>query len=247
MYRRDNPIQEFVKSVLYGFCSMPRMILEVMIRTSLGRRYFSFTLAMMAMLVMMAFPAFINYAPWNYYTPDFGDFLLKNLTWYCFIAIYFVYCLKHRSAQKARAASEFDLQHFTRSSGDILSVFTKLRLFGKPVTTREIETIVEPAFFTMISIVLLILGQAVGWLILFCAICYSISYYGAYWQGDEIILDVIDERIVNEGFFNVFVDGEDDTTHKGFRHRGARPSNREFRKNIADDMFGDDDEAAPAI
>ncbi|MGX5858305.1 hypothetical protein ACWKW6_31905 [Dyadobacter jiangsuensis] len=245
LYRRDNPIKEFVASVLYDLCSIPRMILEVMIRRSFGKRYFSFTLAMIVLMVLIAIPAFIAYGPWNYYTPAFGEFILKNLSWYAFLLVYLISCLRRRR-EKTLAAGEFDFDFFTRASGDILPGFTRLRPFGRPATLREIETIIEPLFFAAIGLVLIALGQAIGILIVFCAVGYSISYLGAYWRGDDILMDIIDERIVNEGMFEIFVDGDEHSTHKGFRYRGPRPPDREFRKNLADDMSGDDDDDAAA-
>ena len=56
VFRRKNVIKEAILDLFLSTCSVPRLLLEVFIRTNMGERYFSFSTAIIATTVLAILP-----------------------------------------------------------------------------------------------------------------------------------------------------------------------------------------------
>jgi hypothetical protein len=90
------------------------------------------------------------------------------------------------------------------------------------------------------------MGQPIGWLLMLCSIIYSLSYRAAYNQGDNFIMDRIDEQICNEESVKSFVDDDSEGGGRGFNFRGRRPANPDARRRVAE-MFMEEEEIVEAL
>ncbi|MEA5260311.1 hypothetical protein VB264_21105 [Arcicella aquatica] len=134
----------------------------------------------------------------------------------------------------------FDFARFSLSPGVINPAFYDFNINGETPTTRQVCTLLEPAFFLGVGIVLALLQQRVGYLLIFCSIVYSLSWMGAYYRGDQFVMDKIDELIVNEELVDSFVNGREPEETRGFGHYGKIPDNIDFRRKVVNSFFEDD-------
>ena len=252
VFRRKNAIKEFLLTFFLGVASWPRLLLEVFIRKNFGERYFSFSTAIIMTVILAIFPYAIaqaqSYSSFGGGGISFWSFVGHNLTWYIFLALFIIVCLRRRHEVK-RLPSVFDFERFSLSAGIVNPAFFTIKLGGKDPDIRTVETLIEPAFFLIIGVVLALMAQSVGVLIVVCSIIYSLSYFGAYYIGDNFIMDKIDEMICNENLVASFVDGRKPEETKGFNAYGRKPDNKEFRRRVVDSFFEDDEgnEAAEAM
>lgn len=246
MYSRPNPIKAFLSDLFFTICSYPRLVLEVFIRKNFGERYFSLPIAISMFLLLLMLPLIEMIAPWSYRHPSLLTVILNNITWYAFTGLFLAKSLQ-RYKEIKRIASEFNLRKFTKSGGDLHPAFFNFKFNGKRVSIRTIETLVEPAFFMLIGITLIIFAQKIGIVISLFSLLYSLSYYIAYWRGDTIILDMVDQIIVNEVMFDVFTDNDDRASKDGFRVFGNAPVNPHLRSKVANNMRGVEDEAFEVV
>lgn len=240
MFRRHNVIKEFFFNLFFSICSGPRLLLEVFVRKNFGERYFSFSTAIGLAFLLALLPLFFATAFYLKGDAGFGTFILHFLTWYAAIAAFVYMSLKRRNEIK-RLPSVFDFARFSLSAGNLDNRFLDFNLQGRRFTIREVETTVEPAFFFIIGLGLMLLAQPIGLVIMFCAICYSVSYFATYWKGDNFIMDKIDEMILNEEYTNSFVDGMDPEDTRGVRYYGRVPVNPEVRRQLVDSIIVDTD------
>jgi len=240
MFRRHNRFKEFVYNFFRGICSIPRLLLEVFVRRNLGERYFSFSTAMLMAFILFIVPMIVvDYYPYAKQW-SFWGFWGRFLTWYIYVGGFIYMCIQRRR-EVSRLPSVFDFGRYSLSTGSYQAFFTKYIIGGRTVDIRLTETIIEPAFFGLIGLALMIIGQPVGFLILICAICYSLSYFATYWQGDNFIMDKIDEMILNEEYVNAFVDGMDPDDTRGVRYYGRAPVDPEVRRQMVDSIIVDTD------
>jgi hypothetical protein len=149
-------------------------------------------------------------------------------------------CLRRRSEVK-RLPSVFDFERFSLSTGEVNPFFTDIKINGKPFDRREIETLIEPAFFLAIGIILTLMAQTIGPVIIGCSIIYSLSYVGAYYLGDQFVMDTIDEMICNAELVDSFVNEHAPEETKGFNAYGRRPADPDFRRKVVDNFFEDEE------
>ncbi|MEA5426389.1 hypothetical protein [Arcicella lustrica] len=243
LYKRTNVIKETLLSIFFGIGSGPRLLLEVFIRRNMGERYFSFSTAIFLLVVLSIIPAFSQYGfaifskvQMSYYQFNLFSFLGKNLTWYIFLGA-FLYCSIERRKEVKSLPSVYDMARFSLSAGTIHREFCSLKFGGNPVEIRTIETLIEPAFFFVIGFMLWVFDQNVGNLLMFCSVIYSLSYKAAYYQGDNFIMDHIDEMICGEELSAVFIDGKKPEEARGFSFYGHRPANIQTRRRVAETFF----------
>lgn len=246
MFRRRNAFKEFLLGLFFSLCSVPRLLLEVFIRRNFGERYFSFSTGMIAIFILSIIPALNSWlmnlvagllSARSSYGIDlhygWPQFLLNYLTWYIFLGAFFVMCIRRRNEIR-NLPSVFDFARFSLSTGLIHPGFLNYKYHGRPLSIRQIETVLEPGFFLVIGLALWLLQQSIGTLLVFCSICYSMSYRAAYYNGDNFVMDKIDEMISNEELVSSFVDcrGAQDT--RGFNYYGRRPADPELRRKLAE-------------
>ena len=239
--QRKKVIRDFSTLVLSILFVWPRNLLEVFIRKSFGERYFSIVQSFLLALFLFLIPISIDKVSSLYgYKTSLPEIFLKNITWYIFLGGFIYYCLKRQKEIK-REPGVFDFEKFSLSAGIINPYFRTVKLNGKEVTSRQIATLVEPAFFLVIGIVLTAMMQKVGILLVFSSLGYAGSWYISYLQGDHFIMDKIDQMICNEEMVASFVDGRRPDQTRGFEPFCRRPADDEFRRKVADFMMPEDD------
>lgn len=244
-FRRENVIKSFLFDLMMKLSSYPKLIIEVVLRKNFGRRYFSLTSALTVLILILAIPVFSHRLTsfiGKYYGESSGFWEIYG-TWYVYAVIYAYFAFR-RWLEVKYSPSAFDFTKFSLYAGDIDLRFSKIDFFGKP-DIRIIETLFEPAlYFVFGGLLYFLLGQNVGMLFMVCSVFYSISYRAAYKQGDDFILDKIDEALMNEQFGNAFIEGFYGPRAKGVTYYMQKPTSRSLREKMTDsivvDNYGDD-------
>ncbi|GAB4002090.1 hypothetical protein GCM10028807_59940 [Spirosoma daeguense] len=246
MYRRRNVIKEALLAFFLGLSSYPRMLIETLIRRDMGERYFSFSGAMTLAALLGMLPLFMMKGLGRLY----GEmttvrFLVTYTSWYLYLAV-FVYMAIQRRDEIKRLPGIFNFARFTLSTGIIHQWFWDVEWNGKRLDRRTIETLLEPGVFFCSGMILWFSGQPIGFVLVISSIFYSFSYRAAYHEGDNYIMDKIDERICNEELVNTFMDKNDNATARGFHFYGRRPADPEDRRRVAE-MFMEDEETVEVM
>ncbi len=247
VFQRKNIIKDFLLRLFLSAASYPRMILEVFIRRNFGERYFSFVTAITIFIILLILPAIFSEYQFNSYHFEGWEILKDNKLWYIF-ACAFLYVSYRRKLEIKRLPSVFDFARFSLSNG-ILHPFLLEELFKRKVfSIRQIEIYIEPLFFLIIGVFFGLIGQPfLCILIITCSIIYSLSYSGAYYFGDQFIMDKIDEMIASEEMVNSFVNDVDPSETRGFYVYGRKPSDQEKRQKLYEYYLSDDDDEAIAL
>ena len=241
MSRQNNLLQNMY-SMFITLASFPKLILEVFIRIRFGERYFNLGSAFGAAFFMFLIPLAAHSVSnvLTYHNEfQFGKFLFHYLTWYVYLAVYLRLCFKHYQTTK-RVAGEFDFNWYSKSSGIINARFFKLRIKGNKPTVRQVEIFIEPLFFFLIGLVLIIFQQPLGLLLITCSIIYCMSYAALYNQGDQFILNMIDQKILNEELEHVFVDDKNVEDARGVSMRTKKPGKKDLRSELYNEMIVED-------
>jgi len=233
---RSNPIKLFIYSLFANFVCAPRLLLEVHTRSQFGERYFSFSRAWIYAFLLGAPPIF--YLVLGIFKPYFfdftvWDFFLHYTTWYVFIYLFLKKCIEHRKEIKKYKA-EFDFKRYTISSGVIDQRLVNFKYKGRTFDSRTIQTIIEPGLFLIMGLGLTILTQWIGIVIMFCSICYSVSYFFSYKLGDDAIMDIIDNIIANEQTSRIIREGKKSAETNGFEMNCELPNDPELAAKLSD-------------
>lgn len=230
---RQNKLKFAILNFFFAICSYPRLVLEVFIRKDMGERYFNLASAITTAVLLILIPQFIFYS----YESKWHEILWDHKIWHLFIVVFLVFSLL-RHKESWRPDSTFDLSRYSRSSGTTLKIFDNI---NTKATQREIETIYEPTPFALLGILLMFTGQALlGSLFILCAIVYSLSYYGAYMNGDNLILDKVDEIIFNEEMSGIFIKNQ--PARRGVNpFFTKRPATEELGERIYNTMVDEDE------
>lgn len=237
---RNNALKEIVLNFFFALSSGPRLILEVFIRKNFGCRYFFMASAYTAAAILAIVPLISNGILYiftrygGYRFPD--NFWLDHIFWYGFIAAFLVMSYK-RNREVKNGPSIFDLAKYSYCTGAIDKRFYDLG--GKKWTVREIETFVEPAFCFIIGVLILSIDNNLGWLIVISSICYSLSYRGAYYNGDNYIMDILDKQILGEGLVKNVLEGKQGEDANGVQVYGRLPVSLEVRRKLLPHFFED--------
>ncbi|OJV55775.1 MAG: hypothetical protein BGO31_16910 [Bacteroidetes bacterium 43-16] len=240
LYQRKNLIKEFLLNLFIELSSHPRMVLEVFIRKKMGRRYFRTSTAITVAVALFIIPFF-----WSNLRQDFIQIISDNWLWYLFIPVFLFFSfLRYKDIKHIK--SQFDFNHFSLSTGEIHPLFHKIKINGKPFSVRTIEIFLEPLLFFLIGLFLIFIDQnSLGWLLVICSAIYSLSYSGTYMHGDNFILDRIDNIISGEEIYRTFV--SDDEPSRGFRFYGDKPTSKEMREEVLENIIVDDEEITDAV
>lgn len=241
VYRRTNILADGLLHIMQMLLSWPCLIVEVFLRSHMGRRHFSMVSAILAFALLIVIPVVVaRMGSMGYYGGGgFGYILGKNATWYAF-ALAFLGFSFYRRKEIGSKTSEYDYGHFSLSSGESLPLFDRLENYGLKVNPRRTAIFYEPAVFLIAGLLLAVMGQAVGLLLMFCGLCYSWNNVLAYRRGDDFILDKIDEAICKEELAANFLGEKKASQSRGFNFYGFRPGNPDLRRKIVD-SFSDDD------
>jgi hypothetical protein len=238
MFQRTHHFKAIFLSFFVAISSWFRVPIEVITRRHFGQRYFLFPLCVYIALALAAMPI----VAFNTGTYTLWDMIEHNLTWYGFIVL-FLRNSYDRYLEVRREPGVYDFERFSLSPGIIHAWFYKLELFDLKPTTRIIAIYLEPGLFLLAGIILALLQQNIGYVFIVCSIIYSASWAGAYYMGDEFILDKIDDLITSEELTNTFVHNRPPKETKGFEVDGTKIKNPEFRRKLAESMI----EEEPAV
>lgn len=240
VFKRTNTFQEAFLGLFLAISSWPRLLLEVFIRRNFGERYFSFSGSVFIAVLLGVYPILKvsgvrMFRSYSYYgqDSDYGGFFLHYATWYGFLVAFLVMASR-RDNEIKQLPSVFDFARFSLSSGHLHPRFLNFTIGDRRLSIRTIETLIEPAFFFFIGLALWIFGQGIGVVIVLCSIIYSLSYQAAYHQGDNFVMDKIDEMICNEELVKSFVEGRDPSETRGVNFQGRRPADPEIRRRVAE-------------
>lgn len=244
VFQRRNVIKEAFLNLFMDGALFFRLIIEVFIRKNMGRRYFRLSSAIWTAIFLAVIPFLSMLLPMlnmSYYDPSFWDTIKEFWLWYGFIGL-FLYFSFLRQKDIKHIQDVFDMEHFTKSSGDIHPFYRSLKPNEKSFTVRQLETIIEPLPFLLLGILLFLFGQKLlGGLFVLSAFCYAMSYRYAYMIGDNFIMDKIDEIICNKQLNEVFVHGKQPS--QGFNFFGTIPKSKEFREQVYKNMVEEDGES----
>lgn len=241
MYARRNMIKDFILGIFFKLSSYPRLLLEVFIRKNFGERYFNLASVITAAVVFAYLPWFVHVTSlfWRGNLGHTGGFWPKYASWYIFL-LAFLYFSYRRWQEVKRNPSAYDFAKFTLYSGDIDSRFRNLKISRNEASTRTIEILYEPVLFFILGILLLLLGQGAGTMLIICSIFYSLSYAAAYKQGDDFIMDIIDQIILNEEMESAFINDEGAEETRGVRFYLHKPNGEDLRRATSSWITADD-------
>lgn len=242
LMRRQNVLKSFILDAFLGIASYPRLLLEVFIRKNFGQRYFSIATVVTISIIMALSPLIgdkLSSLRSQDYGGNRGSFWGHYATWYLFLFA-FIYFAWLRWREVKINSSIFDFSRFSLYSGNIHPFFRNLKIAGKTQSIRSIETLLEPTLFFLAGVALLIIGQKLGILLMISSIIYSISYSAAYKNGDNFVMDKIDEIIMNEELTNAFVDDMGAENTRGVRFHMRKPKAKAMRKKLAESFLEND-------
>ncbi|WP_259015512.1 hypothetical protein [Emticicia fluvialis] len=181
---------------------------------------------------------------------EFGDFvitfwkfsILQMASWFI-VSIWLLIAGRQRRLEIKRLPSVFDMARTSVYSGDIHPFFIRWSGKNKEPDLREIETKLEPGFFFLLGLALVLLLQPIGLVLIFCSLAYGLHYRLLYRLGDTFIMNVIDNKLFNEEKEEAFVELGINNA-KGVRYYGRKPADPDLRRELADEFT--DDEIAVA-
>lgn len=242
---RPDVVKQVTSEVFMQICSWPRLLLEVFSRKNLGVRYMNMLTAVLLIIGLSLLPLFITLGyrllGGGFHSATLStDFYFRYATWYLYLGIYFIVCLKRKN-EISRRPSVFDFSQYTKSAGVIQPFIRNIKWKGKVVDIRTFETIIEPSLFFIIGLALWVFKQNVGMLIMICSFFYSMSYFAAYHKGDEFIMDKIDETICKQDIGYTMLEGREPSEERGLRFYGTLPIDPANRKLLAESFFEEDE------
>ncbi|PAW93161.1 hypothetical protein CKK33_06495 [Mucilaginibacter sp. MD40] len=234
VFKRVNLIKVAILGFFLAIASWPRLILEVFFRRKMGERYFSLATSI-TLFVLMFFgsnlPHYSYYGGWSF--PDPSEIFSKSPSLSLF-ALAFLAMSIMRYKEIKREPGVFDFAKFSMYSGDILPFFYNIKINGTEPTRKTIATIYEPLVGFIIGVLLTLFHSPVGIILMVCSIIYSVSYCGAHYQGDQFLMDMIDEMLCNEDLTETLVEGTRPEDKRGVEFFGTPPNNKKFRRVLAE-------------
>jgi hypothetical protein len=229
-HQKKNDVTSIFNLLLTAFASLAKRLCDVFVRTNMGERYFS-TLMSSILIIILAIAPFIFSRGFN---TDILEIILSNPSWYIFVALYIFFCIK-RYKELRRDTSLFDFTKFSLSTGDTLPLFEKVNIKGVPANPRQIAVLLEPVFFFIIGVLLILFKQEIGLVITVSSICYWFTNYTSFLEGDNFVLDIIDDKICANYFINDFANGSNSAN--GFSPTFRWPADPNLRRTIVDGVF----------
>lgn len=250
--KRVNFIKVLIFRYFFPLAVFFRVPLEIFFRKEMGHRYYSapFTLVIGLLLFLVPFYVVGNGHPFyalNHLSDlNWSEFLKAFSTWFIFLG-FFAYFGFKRWKELENGPSPFDGERLTTSSGymeDYYAKFIPKYLLQNP---RRCDIYGEPFPFLIAGLVLSYFGQAIGVLMILCSIIYCLSYLGAYFSGDDYLMEIIDNEVLGDNGIAAFMDDENVANRHGIQFYMKRPSSEELRRKFAQKMFNDEDDNEPPV
>lgn len=238
--KRQNLLRDFVLSFFLSLSSYPRLLIEVFIRKDFGERYFRLSSAITVFVIVASLPLLSRFFTEDYSEEGETSFLTGSLTLYIYLCAFMFFSIK-RHMETRRNPSVFDLEKYSLYNGTIHPFFNDLKIANKSVPTRLIETVLEPAPFFIAGVILSLLHQQLGGLLIFCSVFYSLSQVAQYERGDNYVMDMLDQMILNKGLEDAFVNDVSPEENMCIRPLGRKPADREMRRRLLSNMMEEEE------
>lgn len=227
-YKRRNYLQYLITSRLSIITDKSRMLLEPFLRKHMGARYFSFSNCLLLTLFLAVVPIGIEkLSAWYHSFITGSPFYFSNngrwLLWYGFLICHLLMALKRKSESRPKV-SEFDTSAHSLDLGSSHTWLSSLHFPGLETTPRRIEILYEPALFFLPGILLMLLGNPLGWLLVIASIGYSVSYIQAYAEGDNSVYNDFDKVHGNSLTRDILTGFEPDAQKPNTRFSRNKPS-----------------------
>jgi hypothetical protein len=235
VFRRNNVIKTFILDSALKIASYPRLIIEVFIRRNFGRRYFKLssviTVTFLLFFVPFLMQAILSFSASYNYEYQRQVFWQYHRLYYFFIPVFLGFGI-YRWFEMKRNKSRNDFNSFSLYTGDRLLLFDNLIVTNKRITDRLVDTIIEPAPFVIVGIILMLFNQRLGDMLFISGLLYGLSYAAQYKIGDDFIMDKTDEIILNEEMENVFVNDQKPDKSRGVRFYTTKPDSKSLRRKL---------------
>lgn len=241
-YGRQNRILRIILHTFLILSSYPKLVMEVFLRRDMGERYYNLASAMTAAFLLICVPIAMSNGGLREF--DLSGAIGSQPLWYLFCAVYIAFSFR-RWWEIRRGPSVFDFGKFSFCTGKIWSKFYDIRLFGQKPSPRTIEVWYEPLLFFIAGILLMMIGQLLGGLFVFCAVFYSVAYSASYMLGDHLIMNIIDKKIMNEDMQRDLI-SDSDYGHRGTKWYIRKPNTKEGREELAN-MFLQEEDASEVV
>ncbi|MCX2495239.1 hypothetical protein OQX63_17245 [Pedobacter sp. PF22-3] len=236
--KRTNPIKAIFLSMFNIGVGMPVTICETFTRKDFGIRHWNIGWPILYSILLILIPIY-GLSPAQIFQTGAAEF--DNFIWYLFVAAFVYKSVMHWLDQRHNP-STFDFGKHSYYGGKLDKRLLEFKFDGKKLDIRTIETIIEPAFFFCIGLILFFLHLSVGFLLLFASIGYSASRFMDYHLGDEKVLDIIDSIIIKEDYEDAFMNEISEDNSRGLNIPSRRPKSMENRRKVVEEMFLQDDE-----
>lgn len=238
--RRQNVLRDFFLSIFSMFSGYPRLMIEVFIRKDFGERYFKISSAITAFIIFAATPFLLQRFEDAGEEETRRSHVAGNLALYIYLGLFIVFSIK-RHMETRHNPSVYDTEKYSLYGGTIHPLFEKIRISGKKPSIRLIETVLEPLPFFIAGVILWMLNQSLGILLVASSIFYSLSYVALYNQGDNYVMDMLDQMIMNEMLEDAFVNDQDPSKTKGVRTMGRKPADADIRREVFKGMMEEEE------
>lgn len=247
VFKRENVLASNIFFIMMSLASYPRLLLEVFLRKNFGVRYFRFSSALTVAVLMILFPLMADLLPGLFRMRHLGSQQQGILSWLESYATWYIFTVAYMGAAFFRlreiiaAPSVFDFGKFSYYSGNINPLFIQASPLGHRLSIRQIECFAEPLVFLLLGLLLKLFGQPLGQLLVVSSIIYCLSYVGAYRRGDDFVMDLIDETLINENIVEAMTEDGAENKH-GVRIYANKPNSKELRRKLAESTIEDDGE-----
>lgn len=238
--QRKNVLREFFLSIFSMFSGYPRLMIEVFIRKDFGERYFKISSAITAFVIFAAAPFLLQWFEDAGEEETRRSHVAGNQMLYIYLGLFILFSIK-RYLETRHNPSVFDTEKYSLYGGTIHPGFKRIKIFGTKPSIRLIETVLEPLPFFVAGVILWMLNQSLGILLVASSIFYSLSYVALYDQGDNYVMDMLDQMIMNEMLEDAFVNDQDPSKTKGVRTMGRKPADEDIRREVLKGMLDEEE------
>lgn len=237
--RRRNLLYENLLAIFLSLSAIFRVFIENIIRRSMGERYFSYVGSIIICWILVIYPIVITGLVGIFFSlskVDWETLFKQYTTWYAY-TWFLIKCTKKRRQEVLREPSVFDFKRFSLSGGYLEEFYIQFIPKKILLNPRKCDIIGEPLPFFIVGLLLMIMSQPLGYIFVVSSIIYSISYVAAYYNGDNLVMDMIDEIILNEEMESSFVGDEEMSQNRGVQFFMRKPNGEELRRKTVDSFF----------
>lgn len=243
-FKRFNILKEVIFGFFISICSYPRMPIEAILRKRMGIRYFGVMSTITVATMLFFIPYIITYRT----LLPIGEVIKHELLWYLFLAV-FLYFSYLRWQEVKHKPGIFDFSRYTLSAGYTHPRYRNfwISILGKNPNPRTLYIYLEPLPFLLAGLLLCYMGMLLGYLLVFCAICYSGSYMASFYWGDQTVYDLIDAKTIAVEMGDVIMNDKSPEDARGVEFIFSRPDNHHDKQRVVDALSDDDTNTASPI